>query len=50
MPKMYSEFSRLDHVNKNMVPKKETLQFLLDYSRALKIMEGKNLKYETILN
>ncbi len=31
-------------------PRKETLQFLLDYSKALRITKYKQLSFETILN
>lgn len=50
MEKMYSEFSRLDRVNKNLVPKDETVKFLLDYSMALSVSEYHNLKFEALLN
>lgn len=31
-------------------PKKETVRFLLDYSRSLKITTYKNLKFEVVVN
>ncbi|SHI52344.1 hypothetical protein SAMN04488096_102225 [Mesonia phycicola] len=31
-------------------PKKETIQFLLNYSKALSIIEGKHMSYENLLN
>lgn len=47
MAKLYfktsSEESRL-------VPSKETISFLLNYSSALRVMDCKAMKFETILN
>ncbi|MDX1601635.1 MAG: hypothetical protein R3209_01090 [Salinimicrobium sediminis] len=45
MAKLYSE----KKVNK-MSPKKETINFLLNYSRALRISTYKNIQFENILN
>ncbi len=50
MQKMYSKTSRLEHVNKNMVPKEETIKFLLDYSKALSVIDYNKLKFEALLN
>ena len=50
MQKMYSKFSRQNIVNKKLVPKEETLKFLLDYSKALSVINCQNEKFETILN
>jgi len=50
MQKMYSKSSRRDNVNKNLVPKEETIRFLLDYSMALSVISCQNEKFETILN
>ncbi len=47
---MYSKPSREDSVNKNMVPKEETVKFLLDYSMALSVIDYHNLKFEALLN
>lgn len=47
---MYSKFSRRDNVNKEMGPKEETIRFLLDYSKALSVIDCHNKKFETILN
>lgn len=33
-----------------MSPKKETINFLLNYSKALKISSYKNIQFESILN
>ncbi|MFT4697559.1 MAG: hypothetical protein ACI9SJ_000687 [Flavobacteriaceae bacterium] len=50
MQKLYSEISRSERVNKNMVPKEETIKFLLDYSKALSVINYNNLKFEVLLN
>lgn len=47
---MYSKTSRLESVNKNMIPKEETIKFLLDYSKALSVIDYKNWKFEALLN
>ena len=47
MPKIYSE----DSVQmNNLKPKKETLDFLLNYSKALKVLKIKNINVEIIQN
>jgi hypothetical protein len=45
MAKLYSE-KKL----KKMSPKKETIDFLLNYSKALRISNYKNIQFENILN
>ncbi len=50
MQKMYSETSRPEHVRENMVPKEETIKFLLDYSKALSVIDYNKLKFEALLN
>ncbi|RDK85411.1 hypothetical protein [Marinirhabdus gelatinilytica] len=50
MQKMYSETPRSGHVGKNMVPKGETIKFLLDYSKALSVIDYHKLKFEALLN
>jgi hypothetical protein len=47
---MYSETSRTERVNKNLIPKEETIKFLLDYSKALSVIKYKNWKFEALLN
>ena len=47
---MYSRTSRPEHVDEKMVPKEETIRFLLDYSKALSVIEYKNLKFEALQN
>lgn len=48
MAKIYSENSFKKP--KNLKPKDETIKFLLNYSKALKIVKGKHEKYEILLN
>ncbi len=45
MAKLYSE-KKLQ----KMTPKKETINFLLNYSKALRISTYKKLQFESILN
>ncbi|MEW4924538.1 hypothetical protein [Algibacter sp. 2305UL17-15] len=48
MAKIYSENSF--EKTKNLKPKKETIEFLLNYSKAYKVVEGKHEKYDMLLN
>lgn len=50
MQEYYSKTSRLDDVNKNLVPKEETIKFLLDYSMALSVIDYHKMKFEALLN
>ena len=45
MAKLYSE-KKLQ----KMTPKKETINFLLNYSKALRISTYKKIQFESILN
>lgn len=45
MAKLYSEKKV-----KKMYPKKETINFLLNYSKALRISTYKKIQFENILN
>ncbi len=47
---MYSGISRSEHVNENLVPKEETVRFLLNYSKALSVIDYNKLKFEALLN
>ena len=47
MAKLYSE-KKL--AAPEMLPKKETIDFLLNYSKALKIVKAGKLTFETIAN
>ena len=46
---MYSKTSQSEQVNK-MAPKDETIKFLLDYSKALSVIDYNKLKFEALLN
>ncbi|WP_425075185.1 hypothetical protein [Psychroserpens sp. S379A] len=47
MAKLYSECSpKKDNLN----PKKETIDFLLNYSKALSVIHYNNLKFEALQN
>ncbi len=48
MTKLYTEYSS-DEM-KNLKPKKETIIFLLNYSKALNVTSYKNMKFDRILN
>ena len=50
MEKMYSGTSRKEHVKKNLIPKEDTIRFLLDYSKALNVKVYNKMKFETLLN
>jgi len=50
MQKMYSKVSRLESVDKKLVPKEETIKFLLDYSKALCVTDYDSMKFEAVLN
>ena len=47
---MYSETSRTEHVKENLAPKEETIKFLLDYSKALSVIDYNKMKFEALLN
>lgn len=48
MEKLYSE--NFKNNRKLLKPKKETLDFLLNYSRTLSVTKYKNHQFDTILN
>jgi len=50
MQKFYSENIRVEGVDKQLVPKEETIRFLLDYSMALSVIDYHNEKFEAFLN
>ncbi len=50
MAKLYSETSRRDRVKEKLVPKEETIKFLLDYSKALSVIDYNKMKFEALLN
>ncbi|PRX50643.1 hypothetical protein SAMN05878281_1891 [Salegentibacter salegens] len=50
MRKLYTKkLSKKDQF-KNLEPKKETVQFLLNYSKALRVVECRGIKFGTVLN
>ncbi|MGK0378772.1 MAG: hypothetical protein ACJA1Z_002590 [Patiriisocius sp.] len=50
MQKLYSEISHLECVNDELAPREETIKFLLDYSKALSVIDYNELKFEALLN
>lgn len=48
MAKIYSK--NFIENTKNLKPKDETIEFLLNYSKALKVVKGKHKEYEMLLN
>ena len=49
MENLYTKPSKEEHLSR-LNPNKETIQFLLDYSKALQIFEYNEMKFDTILN
>ncbi|SFF62713.1 hypothetical protein SAMN04488033_10288 [Salegentibacter agarivorans] len=50
MRKLYTKkISKKDQF-KDLNPKKETVEFLLNYSKALRVVETRGIKFGTILN
>lgn len=47
MAKLYSECPQK---NDNLNPKEETVNFLLDYSKALNVIQCDKFKFEALLN
>ena len=47
MAKLYSECPQKQN---NLNPKEETIDFLLNYSKALSVIECNNLKFEALQN
>ncbi len=48
MAKFYFKSSKKEE--NHLVPNRRTIDFLLSYSKSLKVVEYNNLKFETILN
>ncbi|MDC1365131.1 hypothetical protein N8258_01805 [Algibacter sp.] len=48
MAKIYSENS-IENI-KNLEPKEETVNFILNYSKALSVINYNKLKFEALLN
>ncbi len=47
---MEKNYTKSSIENKKMSPKKETISFLLNYSKALSVINYKRMKFETLLN
>jgi hypothetical protein len=47
MAKLYSAYPKKSN---NLNPKEETVGFLLNYSKALRVIHYKNLKFEALQN
>ncbi len=50
MGKLYFKNSSKEEKSFHSQPKKETIEFLLNYSKALKVIDYKNAQFETLLN
>jgi hypothetical protein len=48
MAKLYSQENPQKQINLN--PKEETIKFLLDYSKALSVINCNKMKFEALLN
>lgn len=46
MAKIYSKPTKIE----NLKPKNETISFILNYSKALRVINYKNLEFEALLN
>ncbi len=49
MAKFYFKSSRKEE-QQQLVPKKTTVDFLLNYSKALSVIDYNNMKFEALLN
>ena len=50
MAKLYTKKLSKNQPSKNLEPSKETLEFLLNYSKALKVTNYKGLQFDNIQN
>ena len=50
MGKLYFKKNSNEEKSDRRRPKPETVQFLLNYSRALRVVDHKKMKFETFLN
>ncbi len=48
MAKLYSQQQK--HQSSKLLPKEETINFLLNYSKALSVINYNKLKFDTLLN
>ena len=49
MAKLYSEKNSVKNLNE-LEPNEETVNFLLNYSKALSVINCNNMKFEALLN
>jgi len=49
MGKLYFKSSK-EEIRKELRPRKETIRFLLNYSKAFSVIDGKRMKYEMFVN
>jgi len=47
MAKLYSNYPQ---INEQLNPKKETIDFIVNYSKALRVIKCNNLKFEALQN
>lgn len=50
MGKLYFKKSSKEEKSNHLNPTKETVKFLLNYSKALSVVEYEEMKFETLLN
>ncbi|MDR5590400.1 hypothetical protein [Christiangramia sp. SM2212] len=50
MGKLYFKKTSKEEKFHHPQPKKETIEFLLNYSKALSVIDYKQMKFETLLN
>lgn len=50
MGKLYFKKSSNEEKSNRRQPRPETIQFILNYSRALRVNDYKEMKFETLLN
>jgi len=50
MGKLYFKKPSKEENLHHLQPKKETIEFLLNYSKALSVIEYKKMKFESLLN
>ena len=48
MAKLYSQHQK--HQSSKLVPKKETIEFVLNYSKALSVINYNKLSFNSLLN
>jgi hypothetical protein len=43
-------YSKTQFIDNELVPKEETIKFLIDYSKALSVSRYKTMEFDTLLN